>query len=631
MNFLSRFATLFVVSVAGLPIVGRALNAQPPVGSEQPPMAKVTRIGSHPWESLGYIVLSPGGRFAIVESDRILNSVDRTTGKVVRIASNSQSSRWSPDGRFIAFQRHDDGTPYVWIMPMNPATGLPASPGRRVSVQPGRNPAWSPDGRQLAYITSDTSGVRIMVVPFNGGTETVVMQLRGGASGLSWTPDGRFIFTRSFQPRAPRYHIMRLELASGRIDSILDGGATGPPARPWLALSSDGRTIAQFTDLQNTQMLLLSNPTNGAELGTVLIPPSVRISSWSPTAPDRLIGWEEIIESNIHAVDLSTGSVREITKGKRIDQHPSFSPDGTRIAFTTRVGDRIRVAVANADGSNERIIQGAADAQRPLVWSPDGRYIAYTITVPVHAIQVVDVAAGIDRRLTGVNPDIKSNPVIDIAWRGDSKAVRHVGGPDGQRVLYHHYVSGGNSLADSTALPDSIIGRPIYVNDSLMIFAGSFRIRAFNIATKQVVRTISVPGNQGLGSIVANAEWIAFTHNTNPPVFSKVLYIASLRTGELRQIPHPLGPQLISLAMDPAGRYIILRGWVAGEQNGPHLVQIPLNGDPPRVLTKYPGFVGSGTNFYSLSPDGRTLIYDVETVRSAALVEIILPPIRPRQ
>ena len=58
--------------------------------------------------------------------------------------------------------------------------------------------------------------------------------------------------------------------------------------------------------------------------------------------------------------------------------HPSISPDGTRLAFSTlRHGDNYEIGVSNLDGSNYRRLTKTRYFEGNPVWSPDGTRIAF--------------------------------------------------------------------------------------------------------------------------------------------------------------------------------------------------------------------------------------------------------------
>ena len=72
---------------------------------------------------------------------------------------------WSPDGRYIAFVRHDRNASRVVAARPDDAPGSPADRRARVNLQP----RYSPEGRRLAYVSTTGSGhFNLFVAPIDG-------------------------------------------------------------------------------------------------------------------------------------------------------------------------------------------------------------------------------------------------------------------------------------------------------------------------------------------------------------------------------------------------------------------------------------------------------------------------------
>ena len=61
-----------------------------------------------------------------------------------------------------------------------------------------------------------------------------------------------------------------------------------------------------------------------------------------------------------------------LTSGVAIDERPAFSPDGRQIAFVSDRSGRRGVWVVSVDGGSPRLV-AHADVVETLSWSPDGR------------------------------------------------------------------------------------------------------------------------------------------------------------------------------------------------------------------------------------------------------------------
>ena len=67
-----------------------------------------------------------------------------------------------------------------------------------------------------------------------------------------------------------------------------------------------------------------------------------------------------------------------LTNNPAYDGQPAWSPDGTRIAFTSDRDGRLGIYVMNADGSNPaHLTNNPASRDSDPAWSPDGKRIAF--------------------------------------------------------------------------------------------------------------------------------------------------------------------------------------------------------------------------------------------------------------
>ena len=76
----------------------------------------------------------------------------------------------------------------------------------------------------------------------------------------------------------------------------------------------------------------------------------------------------------------STGQLTRITTDPHADSYPSFSPDGSKIAFQSTRGGNLDIWVKDLSSGQTTQVTGSSVGERYPTWSPDGTRIAFTRT-----------------------------------------------------------------------------------------------------------------------------------------------------------------------------------------------------------------------------------------------------------
>jgi Tol biopolymer transport system component len=279
---------------------------------------------------------------------------------------------WSPDGSEIAFSGgyppNNNGDIYT-TSPAVPGVGTDIS--NSATVADGE-PAWSADGSQLAWEAEDTSTADIYIdfAPSNG---------TGTPETIAATPEGGHV-----QDRAPVWSPSGAELAFGRHVStylaspnesltahLLPGGIGILPA--W---SPDGTRIAAISEEGNTHKVRVIDADGDgtatplpvyAGLGTTI--------AWSPDS-SQVTYVDENDQVRVAPADASSaGFTVQLPAGVIVPHHPSFSPDGTQIAFSARNSTQRpeyeHIYIAPAGGGEAVQLTKAAQTSREPVWRPE--------------------------------------------------------------------------------------------------------------------------------------------------------------------------------------------------------------------------------------------------------------------
>jgi Tol biopolymer transport system component len=240
----------------------------------------------------------------------------------------------------------------------------------------GGVPVVSPDGLHIALLSDRTGADELFVISPDGTGERQLTTTPDEKGTLAWTPDGRQILWSDFAHETSHLYAINPEGTKQREIAKVPG--RGPTFAP------DGSRLLYMT------------------------------GTWTAT---RLM------------MAASDGSKPQpITDGSSIAWNSHWSPDGKRIAFTSRSDPKADLAifVMNADGSGRRqlsrFVAGSGNAQWP-VWSPNGHQLAIQVNRPqahdAH-IWILDATTGDARKLAAHDqPYLDETP----SWFPDGKRI----------------------------------------------------------------------------------------------------------------------------------------------------------------------------------------------------------------
>ncbi len=233
------------------------------------------------------------------------------------------------------------------------------------SPQPLMSPAWSPDGRKLAYVSFENDNSEIYVQTLRTGTRQRVSARPGVNSAPAWSPDGRRL-ALTLSRRNGNLDIYVLELASQVLTRLTERRSIDTEP----AWSPDGKEIL-FTSDRSGAPQIYRMPADGSGTpkrvsfeGNYNARPRV-----SPDGSLLAVVHNDRGNYRIATIDLRRGALQVLTDG-RLDESPSFAPNGETLIYATRQGGRGVLATVSADGRIRQRISALEGDVREPVWSP---------------------------------------------------------------------------------------------------------------------------------------------------------------------------------------------------------------------------------------------------------------------
>jgi eukaryotic-like serine/threonine-protein kinase len=362
---------------------------------------------------------------------------------------------WSPDGRRLGYVISGKLSILDLASNEKTSTGIPAFGG-----------TWAPNGDMI--VETDAGLARIRA---EGGPTTLITRLDASRSDFRHMfpivlPDGRHFLFQNFANRADTTGIYEGAFDSAQTTLILPNRGGFSFAQGFLIYLRQNSLVAHAFDWRKSKLVgeprpILNTAGNngfvsaspglvafvegsardrislswldrkGNLLSRVAAPGAFSSPALSPDGRTLAVGRAEPpLKRDIWMIDLIRGTELQWTFDQADDLNPTWSPDGSRMAFTSERRGRREIFVNASSGVGEpALILDSETEANVEQWSPDGKLLLYNYRNPKAT-----------RQVWALPIDPLGKPYLVLSGPADIEQARL--SPDGRFVAYRSFESG---------------------------------------------------------------------------------------------------------------------------------------------------------------------------------------------
>lgn len=226
-------------------------------------------------------------------------------------------------------------------------------------------------------------------------------------------------------------------------------------------------------------------------------------------------------DTDLWLVNTDGSHSLQLTRSKGDEEHPRWSPDGSRLAFLSDREGRSAIYVIDPDGGEAERLTDEPAGIYSFEWSPDGKTIAFLRQDPASEAEVKRIKERDDARVVGENLRSSHVYLLDL----DSRKVRALtSGP--RYVFTFSWSPGGHEIVFSHNASSGL--------DSLL----RADVSIVNVASGEVRSLVALPGGERAPVFSPDGKSVAFTTmgDAHDWLREQSLHVVSLADGKLRKL-----------------------------------------------------------------------------------------------
>jgi Tol biopolymer transport system component len=311
---------------------------------------------------------------------------------------------WSPDGREIVVATDSRAQPYdavsksaLWVV------NVETRAKRLLFEGDAAGPSWSPHGFRIAYWRQIGGQRDIATVaaaaapPSQPAAQPVPVTVTDDAAtdwDPVWSPDGTYLYFGSDRAGSLNLWRVAIDERTGKTRGLPEPVTLPAPSSGHYSISRDGSRIIYRTVTSTDTVCRVSfDPEAGKTVGQVASILGTSFVVWQPdVSPDgQWIVFATVGSYGDVFLMRSDGtSLKHLTDDLARDRRPTFSPNGSRIAFYSNRSGRYEIWTVRPDGSE--LVSLTRTSELSLSpwypnWSPDGHAIVFPDGTDNHLLE----------------------------------------------------------------------------------------------------------------------------------------------------------------------------------------------------------------------------------------------------